>query len=375
MKKVLTTKTFAEKANKVHNNKYDYSLLVYNNYWENVIILCPIHKQFLQTPANHLSGRGCPSCAGVARITLQDAQNLATQYDGELLSESVKSVRSPLLWKCAKDHIFEKPYVEIKRRGTWCKLCSLPWKSEEICRVYFETIFNKKFPKYRGSWLINKFGIKLELDGFCEELKLAFEHQGEQHYKKSSLYTHQQFEKLQENDIDKLEACKNNGIKLIIIPQLYKITDIDSLENTVKLLAKEYNISIKNDYTYSFSHISNSSYCEERLEVFRQIAKNHGGKCLSTEYITAKHKYEFECAAGHTWKSSVEHLLDGRWCAKCTRKQRTINKIGLSKEELEKIYTENNGNILKTSKQLNTSEGTLKRVLKLLNIDIRKNDK
>lgn len=53
---------FINKALVVHKNKYDYSNVVYSNCKEKVLILCPIHGSFEQTPDNHISGKGCPGC-------------------------------------------------------------------------------------------------------------------------------------------------------------------------------------------------------------------------------------------------------------------------------------------------------------------------
>jgi len=55
---------FVEKANKIHNNKYDYSLVEYINSKSKIKIICPIHGVFEQTPAKHLMGRGCQKCGG-----------------------------------------------------------------------------------------------------------------------------------------------------------------------------------------------------------------------------------------------------------------------------------------------------------------------
>jgi hypothetical protein len=57
-----STDKFIEKANKVHNYKYDYSKVTYVTNRVNVCIVCPIHGEFYQTPHSHLSGRGCPKC-------------------------------------------------------------------------------------------------------------------------------------------------------------------------------------------------------------------------------------------------------------------------------------------------------------------------
>lgn len=58
------TNSFIEKAKAVHGDKYDYSNIVYKNNKAPVEIICPIHGAFKQTPDKHLSGQGCPMCAG-----------------------------------------------------------------------------------------------------------------------------------------------------------------------------------------------------------------------------------------------------------------------------------------------------------------------
>ena len=57
-----TTKWFVEKARQAHGDKFDYSKVKYINNHTPVIIGCPIHGEFQQTPANHLKGQGCPDC-------------------------------------------------------------------------------------------------------------------------------------------------------------------------------------------------------------------------------------------------------------------------------------------------------------------------
>lgn len=60
--KLVTKKEFIERSNKVHNNKYDYSLVDYINRLDKVSIICPAHGIFNQTPKNHMSGYGCQRC-------------------------------------------------------------------------------------------------------------------------------------------------------------------------------------------------------------------------------------------------------------------------------------------------------------------------
>jgi very-short-patch-repair endonuclease len=53
---------FIEKANNIHNNKYDYSKAQYSNNRNEIIIICKKHGEFTQKPFVHLSQHGCPSC-------------------------------------------------------------------------------------------------------------------------------------------------------------------------------------------------------------------------------------------------------------------------------------------------------------------------
>ena len=59
---VKTTEQFIEDARKVHGNKYNYDKVKYKNNKTKIIITCPEHGDFLQTPNKHLIGRGCPKC-------------------------------------------------------------------------------------------------------------------------------------------------------------------------------------------------------------------------------------------------------------------------------------------------------------------------
>ena len=62
-----TTEEFIDQAIAVHGDTYDYSKVDYKNAHTKVHILCSEHGEFLQTPANHLSGKGCRDCGLAAR--------------------------------------------------------------------------------------------------------------------------------------------------------------------------------------------------------------------------------------------------------------------------------------------------------------------
>ena len=57
-----TTSSFIEKAKIKHNNYYIYSKVDYISSSIGIIITCPIHGDFKQTPNTHLMSSGCSSC-------------------------------------------------------------------------------------------------------------------------------------------------------------------------------------------------------------------------------------------------------------------------------------------------------------------------
>ena len=71
----MNTEEFINKANKVHNGKYDYSKVEYVNAKTKVCIICPEHGEFWQTPNNHLSGKGCALCANENKLHLYNKSN------------------------------------------------------------------------------------------------------------------------------------------------------------------------------------------------------------------------------------------------------------------------------------------------------------
>lgn len=69
-KQVADFEDVKEKANKIHNFKYDYSEFNYVNSQTKSTIICPHHGGFQQTMGNHtnkLCSRGCLKCSNEIR--------------------------------------------------------------------------------------------------------------------------------------------------------------------------------------------------------------------------------------------------------------------------------------------------------------------
>lgn len=69
----LTNETFIAKSREVHGNKYDYSLVEYTRLKDKVEIICSEHGVFEQQPSHHLHGKtGCPQCSGSVKSTTDE---------------------------------------------------------------------------------------------------------------------------------------------------------------------------------------------------------------------------------------------------------------------------------------------------------------
>lgn len=79
------------------------------------------------------------------------------------------------------------------------------------------------------------------------------------------------------------------------------------------------------------------------IEKCHEVARLHGGKCLSTKYTRARDVYEWQCKHGHKWKTTLGSIIRGSWCFVCFHRS-TRNTI----EDCHKLAKSNNGKFLST---------------------------
>ena len=63
MSRRLTTEEFVSISKKIHEDKYNYSKVVYESANKKVTIICSAHGEYQQSPFLHKKGHGCPKCA------------------------------------------------------------------------------------------------------------------------------------------------------------------------------------------------------------------------------------------------------------------------------------------------------------------------
>ena len=121
------------------------------------------------------------------------------------------------------DDYFKKPGKHSKVKGES--------KGETLCREAAQKIFGKPFQKIRPDFLKNNVtGHNLELDIYNEELKVAIEFNGEQHYKYIPFFhrNYEHFMNQKYRDEIKKMLCKENNIHLIEVRFDTAPTDIET---------------------------------------------------------------------------------------------------------------------------------------------------
>ena len=179
------------------------------------------------TPNNVKNGSWCLICSGSASLTIEEMHKIAAERNGKCLSTEYINTDTKIKWECAEGHTWEATPNSVKF-GSWCGRCHI-YYSEELCRTTFEQLFNKDFVKTRPHWLVGIKGHALELDGYCEDYKIAFEYNGEQHYRNLPFHKNKILEEIKVSDNLKLSLCRENGVYLFVITYKDDLTQLPQL--------------------------------------------------------------------------------------------------------------------------------------------------
>lgn len=229
--KKKTTKEFIQKANRIHGDKYNYSKVDYLDSKTKVIIICPEHGEFLQTPSIHLSKFGCPKCSNVYSYNANEFIEKANKVHGYKYDYSktiYTNTRTKITIICNKHGEFlQRPNDHIK--GIGCPFCNES-KGEEKIREYLEDNnieFNpqENFKNTNNPCKNPETNRFLMFDFYLPEHNLCIEYDGLQHFKEHSFggnetkeKMNENFLKVKQNDNIKNKYCEENYIKLLRIP-------------------------------------------------------------------------------------------------------------------------------------------------------------
>ena len=219
---------FIVRANKKHNNLYEYKLVNITSNKQKINIICQKHGDFKQIIADHLKGSGCPKCH------FENLSKIKTKTTEQFIKESVKchgiiydysksnyiSAHKKVEIICPKHGEFlQTPHQHI--RGEGCPQCKES-KGEKKIRELLKNNKIEYTPQKRFKDCKNK--NSLPFDFYLPKLNVCIEYDGIQHFKAIDNWGGQkELELRRKHDNIKTTYCKNNDIKLIRIKYNEKI--------------------------------------------------------------------------------------------------------------------------------------------------------
>ncbi|OFX16471.1 MAG: hypothetical protein A2033_05260 [Bacteroidetes bacterium GWA2_31_9] len=104
------------------------------------------------------------------------------------------------------------------------------------------------------------------------------------------------------------------------------------------------------EFIQSWGNVLKGNWCKkckklEQFEEIKEIAKNHGGICLSEKFTSNTVALSFKCKDGHIFKQLSDNIKKGNWCKKCisNEKLKDVRDIAIKHGGLclSEIYNEN----------------------------------
>ena len=218
--KKLTTEEFIEKGKKIHGSKYSFEKCVYVKSNIKTIITCPIHGDFEITPNHFLNKRGCPKCGGNHRLTTNEFIERLKEIHGEKFYYNkviYQSTHKQVILTCPIHGDFMNTPANLLK-GQGCPYCSESKLENEVNNFLLTQGFMFERQK-QFDWL--KDIRKLSLDFYLPEFNIAIECQGIQHFNEVKFFggTEALNENKKRDEI-KLKLCNEHGIKLLYFSDL-----------------------------------------------------------------------------------------------------------------------------------------------------------
>lgn len=281
----------------------------------------------------------CRNCNQFNDDSYAKLKKIAEDKNGKLLSYQYKGDRIHLTWRCINEHVWKATPNNIKAHGSWCPYC-ISYTNEERCRVVLDRLLDIQLTKQNPKFLRYKFDKSLELDGYNEQAKIAFEYNGIQHYE-IMYYDHPKIhtDLNYDNDGDKSEIkdpslrlnyqkekdsfkemkCKNLGIKLLIIPywEIKNKKDIQIIDYLINL-ATNNGICIPNEKIEEIKklniaeHMPQTAKSDKFEKLSLGIITPRKGKLIKinlTDKISSNRtKFNLQCRFGHIEKNYYENI-------------------------------------------------------------------
>ena len=183
---------FLEEANAVHNFKYDYSKVIYENTDKSVEIICKRHGAFFQKPSNHINQKqGCRLCAYIisankTKLTLDEFKlraNVKHNYEYDYSSANYTVIVGEVDVIC-KIHGKFRVIAHSHLRGYGCVLCTTK-KSKSKAGTSWLNSLNIKNIIHEHPLIENR---KQKVDGYDAETNTVYQFHGTYWHSSPKIY-------------------------------------------------------------------------------------------------------------------------------------------------------------------------------------------
>lgn len=244
--------------------------------------------------------------------------------------------------KCGHGHEFSMPAARLLRDLQFCPHCHKSSIEQELLKVLVEALYGKSFPTAHPPWLVNEeTGFGLELDLLNEELGLAFEYHGPQHY--LPIYGEERLKVSLRNDSWRRAGCERRGVRLVEIRFVDKNSQSEAV--ILELLAEAlrgHGIDVPPDLPASLVGTAdlNVPVAEKMMEEAREKLASMGKELLGGRYVNSKSMIRTRCGkCGFEREQSIRALLwnhnSDKGCVRCHAKaRRARTEESRSKEAL-----------------------------------------
>jgi len=366
---------FIEKANKIHNNSYDYSEVNYKNNSTRVVIICKKHGPFEVLPACHTKKkRGCPQCLRenisdsidfVAKEVLKMGGALVDSMSGNkkyILTEQRIKVECSTCRKA-----WTPKWRDLKVNKRWCGICTVKY-AKSLSFGQLQTLANAesititKFPNNPVDFL-NKDDEVEFICNVCDHqdtktvrcFTLNSKQKNQQTCSNCSSYRHSRtFEEIEQD-------LKNHGSSVIKFPNNGKIKKAKA-EHIFSIKCPKGHISdnnIHNIYTNGIvrhgrppclecSREQQSEKQSMTLEEFLSRAKEKHGdrydysRINKDNWKNSRVKVPVICKKHGEWQCFPStHILRSSGCSKCGYEE-TAKKQSRTHEEYVVLLKQKN---------------------------------
>ena len=282
---------------------------------------CARGHQWSAVPASIRKGTWCPDCAGVRRLTLEQMSEIAKSRGGTCLSNRYRNTATKLEWRCSTGHEWSATPLQV-RKGHWCPFCArvAPLNLPALQRIAAQkggcclshVYVNSSHPvRWKCSvgheWMARAHSIRA--GNWCPVCA---------HNQRLKL------EEMRQTAKERGGRCLSTSYKNASTPLLWVCIH----GHQWKACPANVKGGPRRKGSWCRVCYDERRSFHEKLSIaaMRDLAIARWGTCLSAEYFGSKVKLTWECEFGHQWQAAPSYVVQGTWCPVCARNRR----LGLS---------------------------------------------